>query len=243
MNLADVTIVLPTRNEVHNILTFLDSIPPEVSLIVIDSSEDETPDLITLARPHNTRLLCQQATVTEARQIGAMEAVTRWLLFTDADVRFSADYFDFLSRLDGRGALYGAKCSRREYAAYYRWFVWGQRLAHLVGIPAASGSNLLIRRDVFAAVGGFDLSLICNEDTEIAFRIKRQGYPVDFAADLAVYETDHRRLRRGVARKTLHSLTRCLLLYLNLMPSRWHTSDWGYWSGMSDRGAVHLSDG
>lgn len=242
MNLADVTIVLPTRNEANNILAFLASIPPDIRLIVVDSSDDETRSLIVEYRPHNTLVLHRQVTVTEARQIGAMEAHTDWLLFTDADIRFALSYFDVLSRLSGNGIIYGAKRSLGEYSKYYRWFVWGQRLSHLIGIPAASGSNLLIRRDVFKAAGGFNLSLSCNEDTEIAFRVRRQGYGVDFVPDLVVVETDHRRLRRGVARKTLHSIARCLLLYFNLMPSRWQTSDWGYWSNIPDRGGAHLQD-
>jgi hypothetical protein len=41
---------------------------------------------------------------------------------------------------------------------------------------------------------------------------------------------DHRHLHKGAARKTLHSLARCALLYLNVMPDRWQESDWGYWS-------------
>ncbi|MBN1312932.1 MAG: glycosyltransferase [Anaerolineae bacterium] len=243
MNHTDLTIILPTRDEARNILTFLASIPPDVPLIVVDSSCDETPHLIAEARPHNTAILHRQATVTEARQIGAAEAITDWLLFTDADVRFATDYFYRLRTWNNEGAIYGAKLSSGEYAAYYRWFVWGQGLSHRIGIPAASGSNLLIRRSVFDAVGGFDLSLTCNEDTEIAFRIQREGYQVDFEPDLAVYETDHRRLRRGVIRKTLHSLVRCLLLYFNLLPADWHASDWDYWNGMPDRGAARLREG
>ena len=121
---------------------------------------------------------------------------------------------------------------------YYRTFVWGQRLLHSVGIPAATGSNLLIRRDALFDVGGFDRTLSCNEDTEVVWRIHRRGFRVDFAPDLAVFETDHRRLRRGALAKTMHSLTRCLLLYLDLMPSRWRTGDWKYWAGLPNRGSL-----
>ncbi len=103
-------------------------------------------------------------------------------------------------------------------------------MAHWAGIPAASGSNLLLRRQVFTAVGGFDQTLTVNEDSEIAWRVKRRGYRVAFAPNLVVYARDQRRLARGHWRKTIHTLLRCTLLYTGLMPARWRSHDWGYWA-------------
>jgi GT2 family glycosyltransferase len=205
-------------------------LPPGVQLIVVDASQDATPELVQTLRPHNTLLLRCASTVTQARQWGAEAAETTWLLFTDADVIFPPDYFERLRGYRGYDALYGPKLSTDEFRSYYRWFAQGQRLAHALGMPAASGSNLLVKRQVLRDIGGFDLELTCNEDSELAWRVKRRGYRVDFAPDLVVYARDHRRLHRGVARKTLHSWVRCALLYFNLMPSRWREHDWGYWS-------------
>ena len=58
------------------------------------------------------------------------------------------------------------------------------------------------------------------------------GYKSYFTFDLVVYAGDHRRLERGIIRKTLHSITRCTALYFNLIPDGWKSSDWGYWSHM-----------
>jgi len=131
-------------------------------------------------------------------------------------------------------AVYGPKLSLDSYAGYYRWFARGQRLSQALGIPAASGSNLLVSHQVFESVGGFDLRLTCNEDSELAFRIQRRGFRVHYDPDLIVYEQDHRRLKRGAARKTLHSLARCSLLYLGLMPEEWRQNDWGYWTAPAE---------
>jgi GT2 family glycosyltransferase len=79
---------------------------------------------------------------------------------------------------------------------------WGQGAAHALGIPAVSGSNLLVRRDVFWDAGGFDLELTCNEDSELGWRLKRRGFRVGFVPDLIVYARDHCRLRRRVYAKT-----------------------------------------
>lgn len=228
---SHVTIIVPTRNEAHNIGPFLASIPAQIPLIVVDASEDQTPTLIAQRRPDDTVVLRRRANVTEARQIGAETAVTDWLLFTDADIAFADDYWKRLRPYltIPAGAIYGPKQSQDAYQGYYRRFSWGMQALHRLGIPAASGSNLLIRRDVFRAIGGFDLRLTCNEDSEIAWRVRQAGYPVAFAPDLIVVARDHRRLRRGTLRKNLHALTRCALLFSGLMPEPWRSRDWGYW--------------
>jgi glycosyltransferase involved in cell wall biosynthesis len=226
----NVTVIVPTRNEVHNILPFLRSIPAHIPLVVVDSSDDDTPNLVKAHRPDNTLLLRRSVRISEARQLGAEAAQTDWFAFTDADVSFAPDYFDRLPEALTCDLVYGPKFSADEgYARYYRWFSYGQGLAHKLGIPAASGSNLVIGREAFFASGGFDLGLTTNEDTEIVWRVRRSGYSVRFAPELKVYERDHRRLNRGAVRKTVHSFTRSFLLYFNLMPARWRGQDWGYW--------------
>jgi GT2 family glycosyltransferase len=240
MRLEDVTVIVPTRDEARNIGGFLQSLPDAVRLIVVDDSQDRTPDLIAAQRPGNTLVIRQRTTVTEARQVGAevarVEAAAAkaasagYLLFTDADVILAPDYFERLAQCSGYDALYGPKLSTGEYQRYYRLIGWGQGVFHALGIPAVSGSNFLVRAEAFFASGGFALDLTCNEDSELGWRIQRRGFRVGFAPELIVYARDHRRLRRGALRKTLHSLARCALLYTDLMPPSWRASDWGYWA-------------
>lgn len=229
MNCSELTVIVPTRNEARNIATFLHSLPPSIPLIVVDASTDRTPEIIARLRPH-TLVIRNRSTIPEARQLGAEAARTEWLLFTDADVIFAPDYFTRIEPHLDWDCFYGSKLSRGRFHRYYRWFSYGQQLCHRLGIPAASGSNLAVRRRALLEVGGFDPELVCNEDSELAWRMKRAGYRVGFACDAPVYATDHRRLERGMLRKTVHSLTRCLFLYTDLAPSRWRRGDWGYWS-------------
>jgi glycosyltransferase involved in cell wall biosynthesis len=225
-----ITVVVPTRNEEHKIVAFLDSLPPWIQLVVVDASQDGTPELIEAHRPERTLVLRHPGGVSEARQVGAEATKTPWVLFSDADVIFPPDYFGRLASYTRYDVVYGPKLSTGEFASYYRWSARGQGLLHRLGIPAASGSNLLVSRHAFFATGGFDLQLSCNEDTELVWRIKQRGYPVLFVPELAVYARDHRRLERGALRKTTHSLVRYTLLYFDLIPPRWRVHDWGYWS-------------
>jgi len=232
MQLDQITVIVPTRNEENNIVAFCQSLPPDVWLVVVDASEDTTPDLVRRHRPERTRVVSEPSNVVEARQIGARLAETEWLLFSDADVVLAPGYGERLAAYGSErcDVLYGTKLSQDRFQAYYRRFRWGQGMLHRSGIPAASGSNLLIRRDAFWASGGFDLRLTVNEDSEIAWRLKREGYRVCFDSGLIVYARDHRRLEQGTLRKTLHSVARCALLFAGLMPERWRSANWGYWS-------------
>src|SRR5262245_2950619 len=96
--LDQLTIIVPTRNEAANIEAFLSSIPESTKLIVVDKSTDGTAEIVRRRRPRHTTVLECSESLTAARQKGALAARTRWLLFTDADVKFAPGYFEVLAR-------------------------------------------------------------------------------------------------------------------------------------------------
>ncbi len=231
-DLHEVSVIVPTRNEIHNITMFLASLHPAVELVVVDASDDGTDRLIEELRPERTHIVRSRARIAPARQIGAQAATGQWLIFTDADVCFEPDYFAYLSSSLKGDAFYGPKYATAAYPNYSQFFNASQRIIHRVGIPAASGSNMGLRRDVLQKVGGFRLDLPVNEDTELMMRVRRRGFRVNYVRELAVRSIDDRRLDCGVAFKTFHSLGRNLLLLTNLyipVPRRWLRHDWGYW--------------
>ena len=89
---------------------------------------------------------------------------------------------------------------------------------------------MLIRRRAFSAAGGFEQALTCNEDSLMMWKVSRCGYRVAYCGQLKVYEIDHRRLDKGMIRKTLHSILRCILLFSGLLPQKLRNNDWGYWN-------------
>ncbi|MHB1294868.1 MAG: glycosyltransferase family 2 protein [Anaerolineae bacterium] len=236
MDIADVTVVVPTRNDERTIAQFLASVPPDIEVILVDASEDTTPQVAIAQRPAHTRVLRSHGNITECRQYGAEATRSAWILFSDADVVFSIDYFRRLVRYEDSELLYGPKLATGRHAAYFRWASIGQRLFHALGIPSASGSNLLIQRDAFLRIGGFDLGLNRNEDSELAWRARRKGCRVRYAPDLVVLYRGDRRHSHGAWRRALHSLARCALLYTGLMPDSWRSGRYDYWSpGRSKR--------
>ena len=54
MQHPDLTVVVPTRNEARNIPLFLASIPADLPLVVVDASDDGTPEIVRRLRPDST---------------------------------------------------------------------------------------------------------------------------------------------------------------------------------------------
>jgi glycosyltransferase involved in cell wall biosynthesis len=251
-----ISVIVPTKNERENLPRFLASLPPDVELVLCDASDDDTPELAMRLRPANTIVLAAPGSIAAARQAGAEVSGGDLLVFADADVELDAGYFARLRALmdpgckrptlppvglpgtGGEGLLWEAVCgpklSRDTYARYYRLVAEAQRVAYAsIGIAGASGSNMVLTRAAFESLGGFRLDLRCNEDTELFLRAGRQGLRVRYDAGLVVWATDHRRLRRGLVRKSAHSLVRNALLYCVCKRAalpRLLEHDWGYWA-------------
>ena len=251
-----ISVVVPTKNERQNLPRFLASLPPDVELVLCDASDDGTPDLALTLRPARTIVLTAPGSIAAARQAGAEVSSGDILVFADADVTLDAGYFARLRALmdpchkhpslsRGRSlstgdegilweAVCGPKLSPDTYARYYRLVAQAQRVTYAsLRIAGASGSNMALTRAAFQALGGFRLDLRCNEDTELFLRAGRQGLRVLYDPALVVWATDHRRLRRGLVRKSAHSLVRNALLFLvckrPALP-RLLEHDWGYWA-------------
>ena len=231
MDLNNLTVIIPTKNEEKNIITFLDSLPKHVKLIVVDSSTDRTRELINIRRPQNTDIIFEESNIPQARQTGADSAASDWLLFSDADMVFAKDYFSNLEKInpsDNVGAIMGAKLSTEKYRWYYLVYSFNMMLFSWINMPIGSGSNMIIRKSALSAIDGFDLNLSVSEDSDILWRINKSGKRVIYKNTLKVYEMDHRRLDKGVFRKYWQSTVRLFLLMLGIR-KRLHKSDWGYW--------------
>lgn len=238
MRLDTLTVIVPTKNETDNVGPFLASLDPRVSLIVVDASDDETRDLILEQRPERTTVIFDEGTIPEARQIGLEAATTEWVLFTDADMSFGDDYWSAWEALDlgpKVGALQGAKLSADdEFKTYYKLFSFGIRFLSWLTIPGGSGSNMIFRRTALLDAGGFDFQLTANEDIYALWTVRKAGWRVGYSGALKVYERDHRRLRQGRARKTLHGWVRPLMLFTGIGDDRVRESSWGYWNDGDD---------
>jgi len=200
-----VTILVPAKDEESQIGACLDSILkqdyPFFSVVVInDRSTDRTGAVVEeyarkdrrVKAVHVERLPSGWLGKSHALHVGADHADGQWLLFVDSDVKLEPDAL--------RATL--ALCEMRKYDAAslltrLECVTWWEKLIlplaaglwsilHTVSLTnsdsrpqqaAANGQFFLIRREVYAKVGGHQcVRAEITEDVELMRRIKLEGF-------------------------------------------------------------------
>ncbi len=225
-DLPPLSIIVPARNEAANLRTLLPSLAalhypgPHEIIVIDDNSADETAAVATefgarvvrldhlptgwLGKPH----ACHQ---------GALAATGDWLLFTDADTVHRPDsaasaLHCVLDRgWDGLSLfLQPHPHSAGERVALMAAFAglfagWPRGVAGASGGGMLNGQYILLRRETYFAVGGFeavrDQPL---EDLALGHALAQQGFRVPIlhsggAAAVRMY-SDDRSMWRGLSR-------------------------------------------
>ena len=183
---ADVSVVVPVRDNPAGVQRFLDALrfhptlPGEV--IVVDNGSSPPMRLAESELTIPVRLIrCEKAGPASARNAGAAVAAGRWLLFADSDcVPTSTLVSGYARHADGAVAYAGgvASLGQDRLSRYYA----SQEI--LVPPSAPHGrphylitANTLIWRTAFEAVGGFDETYreAGGEDVDLGFRLSSVG--------------------------------------------------------------------
>jgi len=208
-NTDRVTAVVPARNEETVIAACVESLAMQREiteiLVIDDQSSDRTAEIVqSLSFQHpNVRLL--EATElppgwvgkNNAVWIGAREARSEWLLFTDADAVHAPDSAArALSIAAENSAALVSFSPEQVMENWYEKAVIPYVYARLssrfrfadVNDPknpsaAANGQFILVRRDAYDAVGGHaSVAGDVLEDVALAARVKATGYRIWFGS-------------------------------------------------------------
>jgi glycosyltransferase involved in cell wall biosynthesis len=189
-HVVNISIIIPALNEEKMIGRCLESLAKlafardrfEV-LIVDNGSRDKT---LAIAESFKDRLnlkVLQEAGVriSALRNLGASAAAGNILAFLDADCLAPAEWLDRIFALtppDGAGVL-GAHYLLPEDSS------WVGRIWHRYQEAPKSGEvshvpagDLIMRREDFLKLGGFDESIQTNEDYELCERARKAGMNV-----------------------------------------------------------------
>jgi glycosyltransferase involved in cell wall biosynthesis len=207
--LPPITAIVPARNEEAVIAACIESLAhqPEIAeiLVVNDQSTDKTAEIVSnlMAKIPRLRLLETQEVPggwvgkNHAVFLGAKEAASPWLLFTDAD-----------AELQPRAAAHALQIAQETGAALISFspeqiteswyekalipFVYSRLAKHFsyqdVNNPAspaaaANGQFLMIERDAYNSIGGHaSVASDVLEDVALARRAKAAGFRLWFGA-------------------------------------------------------------
>ncbi len=193
MKSPTVSFVVPVRNDAKRLEWCLRSIQSNsfsgtrIEIVVIDNgSTDGSADV---ARKLGALVVeSDSVSVAELRNLGAARSAGEILAFVDADHEISAAWvraaMDTLRAPNVAAA--GALCHAPIDGT------WVQRTYGLLrGLPKGQqdvewlgSGNLVVRRAVFQAVGGFDTALITCEDVDLCNRIRAAGFRIVSNADM-----------------------------------------------------------
>jgi len=201
-----ISAVIPTFMEEQYIATLLSKlakIEPPVEIVVVDSvSQDKTVEIAE----HFTKKVYQirERGIAKARNYGANHASGSLLVFLDADVKLPTNFAEKLYETFKDVKVVGATCHimpehgtlvEKVFFKFYNILI--QVTAKFK--PHARGEFFTVRKREFMQVGGFDESLPCLEDHDLAHRLSRLGKFV-FINDLTVYESMRRFRKMGFSK-------------------------------------------
>jgi len=130
-----------------------------------------------------------------ARNVGAEATNAPWLLFIDSDCRPRADLLDrhFEPGPHERtGVVAGAVRAAAHQTSLAASYATSRRhldeAYHLAAKPYPAGitANLLVRRDAFNGVGGFERGIKSAGDVELCWRLQEAGWRLEHRPDAVV---------------------------------------------------------
>jgi len=210
--------IIPVLNEADRIPRVLERLRrdfPGSQLIVVDGGSRDAS--VALALRGADAVLLGDTGRARQMNLGAAGAEGEWLCFLHVDTlpEFSATDLSAALAGDARWAFCRVRlASSRRSLAVVSWFM--NRRSRLTAV--ATGDQLLmVRRDLFAAAGGFaDIPLM--EDVEICKRLRRQAPPRALA--LQVASSGRRWEEQGVLATILRMWALRLAFWLGVSPAR-----------------------
>ncbi len=197
-----VSIIIPTYNRAHCIERSIRSVLNQSYeafelLIVDDGSTDHTKEVVDKIEDVRIRYIrCEEnGGAAKARNRGIAEAKYDYIAFQDSDDEWHSDklekqmwamqqasedtglvYCEY--HYNGLGGLEGISPSLEIPLEQKRGYMFPQLLAgNMIGTP-----TMLVKRECFEKVGGFNENFPCLEDYELALRIAKE-YKIEFVPE------------------------------------------------------------
>jgi rSAM/selenodomain-associated transferase 2 len=212
----DISVIIPTLNEEANLPLALDSLPPEVEVIISDGqSRDSTADV---ARKRGARVVEGSPGRGAQMNRGVSASTGPVLLFLHADCTLGPTAFETVRTALRNTEVVGGSFQLRisHPNRRHRLLALGSNLRARLGLPYGDQA-LFVRRGVFDAVGGYP-EIPIMEDVELVRRLRRQGKLV--VVDETVTTSSRHWDELGPGLTTILNWVTVFLYFLGVSPSR-----------------------
>ncbi len=202
MSPASVTAIIVTYNSQAVIGPCVEALQAQgvATLVVDNASRDQT---IAIAREKGATVLACETNLGfgVANNHGAAAAETDWLLFINPDAVVQPEaverFLEAVARYPEAG-LFGPRIYEADGSYFFQprsilsTYLKGNAGGKIVPsgdccVPALSGACMLIRRDLFQSLGGFDPGIfLFFEDDDLCRRVVDQGNPILYVHEAVV---------------------------------------------------------
>ncbi len=198
-----ISVVIPTLEEesyIEAILSRLKRVRPSVEIIVVDGgSRDRTMELAKRFSDKVYRATKQG--IAAGRNHGGQNAIGDIIVFLDADVTFPVKFAEKVMETFKDPTIVGATCNimplKAQLGATTFFRVYNTILRFSTRIrPHSRGEFFAVRKTAFKKTNGFDETMPCLEDHDLAYRLSKLGR-FAFISDLTVYESLRRFRKLG----------------------------------------------
>ena len=214
--MENVSIILPTRNNEDHIADLLDSIfsqsyEGEIEVLIIDSSEDKTPEIAeTYSHNHNVRVVRvepEDYNYGGTRNLGASMTNGDFLVFisTDVDIRDKNWLTKLVKSLEDPlvAGVYGRQIPKEDVSPMEEFFImytypdrgrmfWLKDSKKITDL-FFSNTNSAIKREVWEKIPLPEM--LKSEDQEWAKRVLLAGYKIVYEPEAIIYHSHHYTLK------------------------------------------------
>ena len=217
--IPSVSVIIPVHNRPDEIRACIEALlrldyPREKLeiLVVDDASTDHTPEVVS-GLPVTLIRLLENKQAPFCRNLGARRACGEILAFIDSDCLASPSWLKELVPVfnDRTVAAVGGKVDsyydRKGLDRYEQVMSslnggdWPRRSKEKEPFFYVPSCNLLVRKEVFLSVGGFQEELVVGEDVDLCWRLQDQGHPVEYRPVGIVYHRHRNRLKAFCCRR------------------------------------------
>ena len=193
--MAEAAVIIPHYNDVARLGRCLAALVPQrwagVEVVVVDNASTDSLDPIRRACPQARIVIEPQKGAAHARNRGVVETTAPLLFFLDCDCVPAPDWLAVAMQAVTRADLVGGRVDvfdetpppRTGAQAFEAVCAFDNR-GYVTRKGFSVSANLLMRREVFRAVGPFVHGL--SEDLDWCRRATAKGYRLAYADDLVV---------------------------------------------------------